>query len=211
MSDTLWTHGLDSSPPGSSVHGLLQARILEWVAISFFRGFSQPRDWMGLPHCRQILYCLSHQCTVPSYPFEFRSKVKSLSSDLFWCLWPKVGASAPITRTLFVDVRTWRAESHLRSFSPLDWYRHLWMWLLSWVLFSIIASFTLLSSSWSILCIIKSMGTWKEKTFDPFNPSCVWFPKLHLIAFFGMFLGKSLSNYIRLSRSYMCVVTIQIQ
>ena len=45
MSDTLWTHGLDSSPPGSSVHGLLQARILEWVAISFFRGFSQPRDW----------------------------------------------------------------------------------------------------------------------------------------------------------------------
>ena len=29
---------VDCSPPGSSVHGILQARILEWVAISFFRG-----------------------------------------------------------------------------------------------------------------------------------------------------------------------------
>jgi len=35
---------VDCSPPGSSVHGILQARILEWVAISFSRGFSRPRD-----------------------------------------------------------------------------------------------------------------------------------------------------------------------
>ena len=34
----------DCSPPGSSVHGILQARILEWVAISFSRGSSQPRS-----------------------------------------------------------------------------------------------------------------------------------------------------------------------
>ena len=33
---------VDCSPPGSSVHGILQARILEWVAISFSRGSSQP-------------------------------------------------------------------------------------------------------------------------------------------------------------------------
>ena len=32
---------MDSSPPGSSVHGIIQARILEWVAISFSRGSSQ--------------------------------------------------------------------------------------------------------------------------------------------------------------------------
>jgi len=31
-------------PPGSSVHGILQARILECIAIPFFRGSSQPRD-----------------------------------------------------------------------------------------------------------------------------------------------------------------------
>ena len=36
---------IDCSSPGSSVHGILQARILEWVAISFSRGSSQPRDW----------------------------------------------------------------------------------------------------------------------------------------------------------------------
>ena len=35
---------IDSSPPGFSVHGIFQARILEWVAISFSRGSSQPRD-----------------------------------------------------------------------------------------------------------------------------------------------------------------------
>ena len=35
---------MDSSLPGSSVHGILQARILEWVAISFARGSSQLRD-----------------------------------------------------------------------------------------------------------------------------------------------------------------------
>ena len=34
----------DRSPPGSSAHGILQARILEWVAILFFRGSSLPRD-----------------------------------------------------------------------------------------------------------------------------------------------------------------------
>ena len=35
---------MDSSLPGSSVHGFLQARILEWVAISFSGGSSLPRD-----------------------------------------------------------------------------------------------------------------------------------------------------------------------
>ena len=35
---------VDSSPPGPSVHEIFQGRILEWVAISSFRGFPQPRD-----------------------------------------------------------------------------------------------------------------------------------------------------------------------
>ena len=41
VSDSLQPHGL----PGSSVLGILLARILEWVAISFSRGSSWPRDW----------------------------------------------------------------------------------------------------------------------------------------------------------------------
>ena len=36
---------MDCSPPGSSVHGILQARTLEWVAICFSKGSSRPRDW----------------------------------------------------------------------------------------------------------------------------------------------------------------------
>ena len=51
---------MDSSPPGSSVHGILQARTLEWVAIFFARGSSQPRDQTHVfcvsYICRQILY-----------------------------------------------------------------------------------------------------------------------------------------------------------
>ena len=35
---------MDCSPPGSSVQGIFQARILEWVAFPFSRGSSQPRD-----------------------------------------------------------------------------------------------------------------------------------------------------------------------
>ena len=92
---------MDYSLSGASVHGILQARILEWVAVPFSRGSSQLKDqtqvsciagrffftiiatgkpknievgslsplqWIfptqglnpGLPHYRQILYCLSH-------------------------------------------------------------------------------------------------------------------------------------------------------
>ena len=36
---------MDCTLPGSSIHGIFQSRILEWVAISFSRGSSRPRDW----------------------------------------------------------------------------------------------------------------------------------------------------------------------
>ena len=62
---------VDSSPPGSSVHRILQARILEWVAIPFSRGASQLRDrtWVSCIG-RQILYCLIHQETLLLFLFE---------------------------------------------------------------------------------------------------------------------------------------------
>ena len=53
---------MDCSPPGSTVHGILQTKILEWVAFPFSRGSSQPRGWTRVsPHYGQILYCLRHQ------------------------------------------------------------------------------------------------------------------------------------------------------
>ena len=41
---------MDCSPPGSSVHGILQARILEWVAMPSSRGSSPPRDWTHISY-----------------------------------------------------------------------------------------------------------------------------------------------------------------
>ena len=43
---TLWDP-VDHSPPGSSVHGILQVRIREWVSMPFSRGSSRPRDSTG--------------------------------------------------------------------------------------------------------------------------------------------------------------------
>ena len=52
---------LDCSQPGSSVHGISQARILEWVAVSFSRGSSQPRWNQCLLHGQADSLPLSHQ------------------------------------------------------------------------------------------------------------------------------------------------------
>ena len=52
MPDSLRPHGLQCSPLSSFVHGILQAAILEWVAIFSSRGSSWPRDWT-------CVFCLS--------------------------------------------------------------------------------------------------------------------------------------------------------
>ena len=49
---------MDCNLPGSSVHGILQARMPEWVVIPFSRGSSRPRDWTHVSYIdRGILYC----------------------------------------------------------------------------------------------------------------------------------------------------------
>ena len=45
VSNSLQPHPMDCSPPGFSVYGIFQARMLEWVAIPISRGSSWPRDW----------------------------------------------------------------------------------------------------------------------------------------------------------------------
>ena len=51
---------MDYSPPGSSVHGILQAKILEWVAIHYSKGSSQPRD-------QTQVFCLAGRVFTVSY------------------------------------------------------------------------------------------------------------------------------------------------
>ena len=52
---------MDCSWPGSSVHGILQARIVEWVAMPSSRGSSQPGDRTQVSCTAGRLYHLSHQ------------------------------------------------------------------------------------------------------------------------------------------------------
>ena len=61
---------VDFSPPGSSVHGILQARILEWVAISFSRGSSWPRDWTQVSHIAGRCFNLWATREAPIYSFS---------------------------------------------------------------------------------------------------------------------------------------------
>ena len=50
---------MNCSPPGSSAHGILQARILEWVAIPSSRGSSQPREELS-KKTPQTVWCWDH-------------------------------------------------------------------------------------------------------------------------------------------------------
>ena len=68
-SDSLRPH--DCSLPGSSVHGVLQARILEWVTVSFLGIFPTQGSNLGLLHCRQILYHLAAREEQPGVSFLY--------------------------------------------------------------------------------------------------------------------------------------------
>ena len=75
---------MDCSPPGSSVHGILQARVLEWVAMPSSRGSSQPRDQTHVSciSCigRQILYHYSPWEDIPLPP-NIHSPIPPLSKS----------------------------------------------------------------------------------------------------------------------------------
>ena len=69
---------VDCNPPGSSVHGILQARILEWAAISFFRGSSRPRD-------RTWVSGIAGRCFIP---WATRSTINTIKVLLHSFTWP---------------------------------------------------------------------------------------------------------------------------
>ena len=72
---------MDCSLSGSSVHGISQARVLEWIAISFSRGSSRPTDQTrASPHCRQMLDHLSQQGS-PAFTFSSVQFSRSVVSN----------------------------------------------------------------------------------------------------------------------------------
>ena len=91
---TLWDP-MDCSLPGPFVHGILQARILEWVGIPFSRGSSLPRDWTWVPcmvgrfftvwATRETLPCLAHtwiyHCWANVFSLRFFSSARQVSGS----------------------------------------------------------------------------------------------------------------------------------
>ena len=73
---------MDCSPPGSPIHGILKARILEWLPFPSPGDLPNPRIEPGSPHCRQILYWQSHQGSPNLLSVQFSCSVMSDS------LWP---------------------------------------------------------------------------------------------------------------------------
>ena len=91
MSDS--SDPMDCSPPGSCVHGILQARVLEWFAMASPRRYSQPRDWTKVSCiCRGILYHWTiREALMPMsgwyenrFPFYFLSSMEGAHPASFW-------------------------------------------------------------------------------------------------------------------------------
>ena len=72
---------INCSPPGSSVHGILQARILEWVAIPFSRGSFRPRDQTLVSHIAGRFFTIWATREVPRVLIACKKTWKSLKSD----------------------------------------------------------------------------------------------------------------------------------
>ena len=71
---------VDSSPPGSPVHGSLQAKVLEWVAMASSRGSSRPRDQTRISYVSRVgRRALYHGCHLGS-PLTDAAAAKSLQS-----------------------------------------------------------------------------------------------------------------------------------
>ena len=80
---------MDCSPPGSSVHGILQARILEWVAIPFTKGSSQSRDQTRVSCTPGRFFTVYQNHLGPSFIHTGASLVAQLVKNLpaMWETW----------------------------------------------------------------------------------------------------------------------------
>ena len=81
---------MDCSLPGSSVHGIFQARILEWVAISSSRGSSQPRDQTCVSCVSCIENPLSHRGSVSTGSLKYINKLNDTPTCTMTLLRPTI-------------------------------------------------------------------------------------------------------------------------
>ena len=116
---------IDSSPPGSSVHGILQARTLEWVAISFSKAWKWKVKVKSLSRVRLLVtpWTAAHQAPLsmgfsrrehwsglPSNAWKWKVKVKSLSHvRLLATPWTAAHQAPPSMRFFQARVLEWGA------------------------------------------------------------------------------------------------------
>ena len=127
---------MDCNPPGSSVYGILQARIREWVAIPFSRGSFQPRDQTQVSSVADRFFTVwaTREGPIPLYPFAII--LLYISIYLYsWdglCLYGgntiQLGTTANVLKSAVVGVSTKKVSKGYRpellSTSTLE--SHMW-------------------------------------------------------------------------------------
>ena len=103
---TVWDP-TDCGPPDSSVHGILRASILEWVAVSFSRESSRPRDWTHVSCITGGHFTAGHQRSPKQHAFFFFFNMDTQRKHLL-----KQG-NAKFSSTIF---KKWWKESSLTFF-----------------------------------------------------------------------------------------------
>ena len=79
---------MEGSPPGSSVSGISQARILEWVAISSFRGFSQPGNQIQVSRIAGMFFTSWATREAPPLSWTYHL-IPHIQSDPFFTVFPE--------------------------------------------------------------------------------------------------------------------------
>ena len=123
---------MDCALPGSSVHGISQARMLEWVAISFFRESSQPRDWTWVS-C--IISCIADRIFTAELPGKTiikMSRGKFQHHKLFkYLIWlNNVSDCFPkwLYKSIFIPAIYEDSSIPGRSCDLCSKWRHFWQW-----------------------------------------------------------------------------------
>ena len=109
---------MDCSPPGSSVHGILQQRTPEWVAIPFSRVSSRPRDWVWVSHIAGRFFVVwAIRTTLWVVDYFFLSDAHYSWKCFVGVLWGLRGRCLPLGRTCACSVQ---ALGGTLSLGPLE-------------------------------------------------------------------------------------------
>ena len=142
------------SPTGSSFHGILQARILEWVAMPSSRGFSWPRDRTHVSYIsctsRQVLYHWYHLGSLPYDPaiplmgIYMKKKTKKQKKNRKTLSWKYTNTT--FIAALFTIKKTTQIMEITQCPSPDEWIKKMWdIYIISHLLYPYMNSESLLS------------------------------------------------------------------